>query len=522
MTFQPTPEQSDCIEKFATGKRLRVNAYAGTGKTSTLTLLAKSTKRRGTYVAFNKSIAEEARHKFPQNINCSTMHALAFRAIKERGYRVEDMTGNVNGGFLAARCNYRKYDVGPDLSISARGWGSIVIETLRRWQRSGDDTMTERHAVLEGKLDMLNATIAAHLRRKIVEDAWSLWDRMTRRNPDLPMGHDGYLKLFALGRPKIDGDFILLDEAQDTNGVVMELMRHQSAQLITVGDRHQSIYEWRGALNAMVELPCDLEARLSTSFRFGPNVAGYATEILKLLDETLPLKGNPARNDSLGPIAKPRTILARTNGALIEELVHQLTMGVKPHIVGGVTEMLTMIDATEKLEANQTVENPLMFFGFRCWAEVVAASTQEDCSADLRRWVNLVEKYGTNELRRAFQGLPAKEEGAPLVLATGHKSKGREWDEVRLMDDFLMGVSTKDKPEQTIDGKAPKWPAPELRLFYVAATRAKDKLEVHDALTDRLEALKRRKADEANDEAEAASTQGPGEEPTKRRRRHAA
>jgi hypothetical protein len=43
--MKPTIEQQACIDAFSTGKRLRINAYAGTGKTSTLTLPPKAAPR---------------------------------------------------------------------------------------------------------------------------------------------------------------------------------------------------------------------------------------------------------------------------------------------------------------------------------------------------------------------------------------------------------------------------------------------------------------------------------------------
>jgi superfamily I DNA/RNA helicase len=45
----------------------------------------------------------------------------------------------------------------------------------------------------------------------------------------------------ALSNPVIAADFILLDEAQDTNPVVLEVLRKQSAQMIYVGDKYQRI-----------------------------------------------------------------------------------------------------------------------------------------------------------------------------------------------------------------------------------------------------------------------------------------
>lgn len=62
------------------------------------------------------------------------------------------------------------------------------------------------------------------------------------QSPDdpLPLGHDGYLKLWALSDPVILADYILMDEAQDTNPVVLGVLQRQPAQMIYVGDKHQS------------------------------------------------------------------------------------------------------------------------------------------------------------------------------------------------------------------------------------------------------------------------------------------
>uniref|UniRef100_UPI0013D42A21 UvrD-helicase domain-containing protein n=1 Tax=Klebsiella pneumoniae TaxID=573 RepID=UPI0013D42A21 len=68
----------------------------------------------------------------------------------------------------------------------------------------------------------------------------------------LKMTHDGYLKLFQLSKPDLSKQFglIMVDEWQDTNEVTMDIVLEQDARLILVGDRHQSIYGFRGATNA--------------------------------------------------------------------------------------------------------------------------------------------------------------------------------------------------------------------------------------------------------------------------------
>lgn len=79
---QPVVEQQRALELFCAGGNLRVDAYAGTGKTTTLRLLAGSKPGRALYLAFNRSIAAEAQQRFPAHVKCATTHSVAFRGVR--------------------------------------------------------------------------------------------------------------------------------------------------------------------------------------------------------------------------------------------------------------------------------------------------------------------------------------------------------------------------------------------------------------------------------------------------------
>ncbi|ASR10761.1 hypothetical protein CHY08_27155 (plasmid) [Rhizobium leguminosarum bv. viciae] len=92
-------------------------------------------------------------------------------------------------------------------------------------------------------------------------------------------------------------------------------------------------------------------------------------------------------------------------------------------------------------------------------------------------------RQSRREARREATNVGAEqtvdEEKADLVISTAHKSKGREWKSVRLMDDFLRSSPT-DKENSGPD------PA-EMRLLYVALTRAKESLEAPSTIMDFVE-----------------------------------
>ncbi len=258
---------------------------------------------------------------------------------------------------------------------------------------------------------------------------------MTNHRDPIPLGHDGYLKLWALGNPKLGCDYILLDEAQDTNPVVLGVLSGQPAQIVYVGDRHQQIYEWRGAINAMEEIQGCEEAYLTQSFRFGPVIADAASQVLRTLGEDKPIRGINSLNSSVDSHGTARTVLARTNATVILEVLESMNAGLRPCVVGGTDDLKRLLSDVYELKSGKPGACP-EFFGFQNWQEVIAFADTEE-GEDLRTFVQLVEQHGEDKLWAAVVSAQKGEEDADIILSTAHKSKGREWESVRLAQDFL-------------------------------------------------------------------------------------
>src|ERR1700686_5594400 len=61
---------------------LKIQAFAGTGKTTTLAAIAQSLpQRKFLYLVFNRASADEAQHRMPSNVSVRTAHAVAFRSV---------------------------------------------------------------------------------------------------------------------------------------------------------------------------------------------------------------------------------------------------------------------------------------------------------------------------------------------------------------------------------------------------------------------------------------------------------
>ncbi|WP_309140353.1 UvrD-helicase domain-containing protein [Ensifer sp. ENS10] len=474
--FKPTEEQSEALDAFLQAKSLKINAFAGSGKTSTLQMLANATGLRGQYLAFNRNIVGDAREKFPETVDCSTSHSLAFRATPA-GYKqdISKLTTKCTAKHLVDAFELTRRRFGDKYMVTPDSQGYLYLETLRRYAQSADEEIGAQHVPRLGALRVAPEDVVDEVSQFAMEGARKVWSRMLSERDPLPLGHDGYLKLWGLTRPIIAADYIMLDEAQDTNPVVLDVLKRQRAQLVYVGDKYQQIYEWRGAVNAMETIVTEASTYLTTSFRFGNAIADLATKMLLRLGERRPVQGNPALRSRIGNV-EPGAVLARTNATTITAVIEALDAGRRPHLVGDKNELMDMLRAVQSLKEGEPTSCPT-FFGFRSWDEVLELARSDE-GAHLVTFVNLVEKRGERQLMWALNRT-VEAEKADLVISTAHKSKGREWKTVRLMDDFLRsspGEAAKPGPD----------PA-ELRLLYVALTRAKEALEVPSPIKDFIE-----------------------------------
>lgn len=455
--FDPTPEQQACINAFQTGKNMVIEAGAGTGKTSTLKLMAESTDKTGIYIAYNKAIQLDAAASFPSNVQCKTAHSLAYRT------HAVPFKHRLNGPRVTLRDTARilgitqPVQLDDETSLSPLDIARIAMDTVGRFCNSADDEITRSHVPFiqgaEAHMDAIRG-IAFPL-------AVKAWADITNVNGSLKFQHDHYLKMWALSKPKLKGDFVLLDEAQDANPVIAGVVEAQThMQRIMVGDRCQAIYGWRGAVDAMSEFNGD-RLILSQSFRFGPAIAEQANYWLNLLDAPLRLSGFDKIPSTVATVETPDAVLCRTNATAIEYAMTFQVQGKRVALVGGARAIKDMAEASIDLMAGRGTSHPELV-AFKTWAEVVEYSNEAE-GRDLKVFVNLINNYGAEAVIAVANGT-VSEDKADVIISTAHKAKGREWDTVKIAGDF---TPKDDEPLSR----------PEMMLLYVAVTRAKVTLD---------------------------------------------
>jgi F-box protein 18 (helicase) len=474
--MKPTEEQQAIIEHdLQAGQTLKVKAYAGTGKTSTLVKVAEKYPHDDVlYLAFNKSVADEASMRFPTNTIARTTHSFAHGAI---AYKYSTIKNIYNYNLKSAY----------DLPLYE---ASLLLKSLEAFLNSADPYPTEDH-IAEDELQRLDPE---KYKDAMVRRVELLFRDMCESKNGIPMTHSGYLKLFQLQKPWLGVPVVFMDEAQDTNPVQLRILLDQiekGAKVYLVGDPYQQIYSWRGALDAMEKVTAP-EYRITQSFRFGDTIAGVASTMLGVFfDEQVPLTGM-AKGDLIGEVSGRYAVLVRTNAGLIEEAYTAAKNGATIHVVGEAAFQSTLseIDDIFCLYAGKKKDITNKRFMFHANYDRLKDYAEEALDYELQSKINVIEKFGSSwpTVKEFIQTKLVPESIADVRLSTTHKAKGLEWDQVKLSEDFadlyyeaedetgrpILKLRTPSRDRRL--GESVIHPE-EINLQYVAATRAKKVLQ---------------------------------------------
>uniref|UniRef100_A0A9J7XVV4 F-box DNA helicase 1 n=1 Tax=Cyprinus carpio carpio TaxID=630221 RepID=A0A9J7XVV4_CYPCA len=432
---------------------VKIMAFAGTGKTTTLVKYAQHRPQmRFLYLAFNKSVAMHAQRSFPYNVECSTIHSMAFRAI---GVRYKNMRKLSN--------NLQVFDVAWVLPKGLGGFvnAKVVTQTLHNFWASVDQCVGPEHVPHKYKnTHGMPEYPDDHKKMAFAGAAQKLWDQMvqlkSRRERVYNMTHDGYLKLWQLSRPQLDRyDAIFSDEAQDCTPVIMGIMLSQNCGKILVGDPHQQIYTFRGAVNALHAVPHTHIYYLTQSFRFGSEIAYIGAAIL---DSCKKVKQILVGGNQDGKFKK--LYLGNYDYYYIFANIIN-NSGSKSLLI---KDYFIRTFCKEKMG------------GFRGLKGYAVASEDRELEAKL----TVVEKYNKRipELVERINDRAQKN----FILGTVHKAKGLEFDTVVVTDDFMKVPCARHNLQRVGGFNADD----EWNLLYVAITRAKRALYITKTISNIL------------------------------------
>lgn len=410
-----TDEQKKIIDLIQNNiQKLKINAFAGTGKTTTLLEITKANPNKKTlYLAFNKSIANEAKQKFSSNTDVYTTHALAYKyTVIPNNYTV----GNIKAVELMDKYNIQYKEAVYILNILEFFCNSDYLS----WDEIEADPYYTKYAS-------------------------DLFIEMIKNN--MQITHSFYIKQFHLLLEKKlitvpSYDMILLDEAQDTNDVTLAIFNALPAkQKIIVGDKHQQIYSFRGSVNALEKFK-GKEFYLTNSFRFNQGIAERANRTLFLFKN----EKNRIKGLNTNKTIKTKAYISRTNSKLIE-IIGLLIKEKKffktirnPYEIFGLTLNLYNLEQNKPLDKQYEY---LQYFKkkYSDSQNILTFIKDEATEADdieLISAINIITKYkgALFNFYKIAKEYFYSDKNVNIFLTTAHTSKGLEFDEVELCDDF--------------------------------------------------------------------------------------
>ena len=315
-----------------------------------------------------------------------------------------------------------------------------INDAVTNFCKSCDATLLAKHFE---PLEWLNQSQNEAVIKELLPIAERRWSDLIAQDNNLNISHDVYVKYWSLSNPLITGyDYLLLDEWQDSDALMNYVVSNQSVPCYYVGDFYQSIYGWRGATQSLQNLDLPV-ARLTQSFRFGQNLANHANLILSCLGETVPLVGSPDVHTEIvydhDSSIKADAILCRTNKGAFSELVHQLQNYPerKCAMLADVREIKKWLEAAEQLIKGTKTYHPDLS-AFDRWEDVIEYTELNKSDNEFAAMVRLINQFSSsfNTLYPILDKINTKTQDADCVITTIHKSKGLEWDSVYISSDF--------------------------------------------------------------------------------------
>lgn len=510
---------------LASEGNIKINAVAGSGKTTTIIEYAKTRPKnsRILYLAFNKSVKLEAIKKFKEkglhNVTVETAHSLAYKNIVFKyGYKV-------------SASGYKTHEIAGLLQLTGNGekhYEFVIANHVNKFAAffcNSDKLRVQDINYLE--------TISDPQAKAFVRTCYKYLENQTRNflakmdSGEIEITHDFYLKKFQLKSPLLPFDYILFDEGQDASASMLDIFLKQPATKVIVGDTHQQIYSWRYAVNSLEKT--DFETfNLSHSFRFGANIANLATKVLFWKDLIKPASPLVVKGLGTGAENKTTAVIGRTNLGLLLNAIEHVTekKNIRQLYFEGNFNSYTYADEGASLYDVLNLSNNKrhlikdVLIKSMDTIKDLEEYIEKTEDAQLGMMVEIVKKYGDNiygilKTIKQMHVEDADKEKADIVFSTVHRCKGMEYDTVFLVKDFI----TEDKIKQQVhelekDEKKINKLNEEINLLYVAVTRTKTSLHIPEELLPadfpKLDGINIIKKEEENNENKHVVTAQPG------------
>lgn len=453
-----------------------VEAVAGSGKTETLvrSLQFTPTDLKVGFVAFNKHIATELQKRAPEHVHVSTLHSLGFANLRKTlGNKVQvddrklwhifdDLTENLPDTVV--------YELRQDAATMLR-LVNLCKDILVDPVPQNLDYLCDRYAIeTNGNQE------------RIYDYVKLIWKRSTEDFHTIDYSD----MIFASAANHVACerfDILFVDESQDLNNSQIQMVLKSGTRIISVGDRRQSIYGFRGAdTEAIPNLINALDAQtlpLSISYRCPKSVVQLAKQIVPQIEwrEDAP----DGKIDEIteakfyGDVKNGDLVLCRTNAPLVKPCFDLIRRGVKATIRGrdignGLIQLLEKHSKREGISNLRQLLYSLEQYVENESAKLIAANKGTRAQSLQDQMETLIALsdgcYQVSEVKTKVSKIFSDEQAA-VTFSSIHRAKGDESNRVYILHPELLPHPLAKQDWEQMQ---------EQNLRYVAYTRSKSEL----------------------------------------------
>jgi DNA helicase-2/ATP-dependent DNA helicase PcrA len=500
--FKPSSYQQAIFDFIRTGNgHAVVEAVAGSGKSTTLEQALRyiPADKKVIVVAFNKAIATamEARLKKAglKNVAAKTLHSVGFGIVRK--HRKVRMDG------------YTVYNAFEDLWPKPEGHTPQAKEARNAWFET-KRIVKQLASLAKGELvdptDRIQLEQLAYhhdiLGNGTLDTALDMLPRVYERceaGTSIDFDDMIYLPVANGWKPTYRYDFVFVDETQDLNRCQIELalsLVKSTGRIIAVGDRHQSIYGFRGAdSDAIPNIIKRLDATtlpLSITYRCPNSVVSLAQQLVPHIEASPTAKDGEVRDmdtdQFVDQVQEDDMVLCRKNAPLISCAFRLIRQGRKAVVRGRDIgkNLIQVIDKCSKKNVPlDEVFGCIQDYRVREISKMEKKRNGEQLIDQFNDKMDCLELFfegrdTVEEVKKAIEHL-FSDDIRGIVLSSIHKAKGLEADNIFIIDPASL-------PMDWVAAKygEESWQyQQELNCEYVAYTRAKSTLTfVHPAQTE--------------------------------------
>ncbi len=467
---------------------LAIIAPAGTGKTTVLEEISRRFIDRGPvlYLVATHQAKAYARERLPEDIDVYTFFDLAQNGVPGS----------------SSTESWSMEQLRTQISEQLDQFGTLYADDIQDWMRQycydgGDKSWAQWAAEFGQDTD---GTGERTRLEALVHDGETLWQACDARPQPLPYLMPMLLKRFIDLRTPVPYQLILIDEAENANPMIHKWLDFHNVPHIIAADPAGTLTHFDELPELWQDVPANRVFTLSASYRASAPLAELITRVMNWRNLRPALTGHSycevkVQDSIVG--RRPLTLIARYNMSLLDKMI-DISMAYQStflYFYWDASGVWQDVNSAYRLWARERgfswIWQGEKWTNYHDWLQKMTAAKNREAMA----LAGLIKKYGRRLpviMQQVQNQIVDAIEPTTVVLSTAANAKGREWDMVQILDDFVplpqLSPAYASRRQSRQNALAAATAEYEVNLLYLAMTRARRMLWIPSSVENWLKA----------------------------------